>query len=79
MPRGPQGQKRPGDTVGCAVTVMKIAIGELEETLHEPSGKVRSGQAGSAARAKKLTPAQRSAIARKAAQARWHKGETVTE
>lgn len=73
MPRGPQGQKRPGDTISCAVTVMKIATGEVEETLHTPSGKVRSGQAGSAARAKKLTAAQRSAIARKAALARWHK------
>jgi hypothetical protein len=73
MPKGPQGQKRPSDTVGCAVTVMKIATGEVEETLYEPSGRVRSGKAGCVARAKKLTPAQRSAIARKAALARWHK------
>ena len=73
MPKGPQGQKRPSDTVGTAIMVAKIATGELEEELHEPSGKVRSGKAGSAARAKKLTKFERSAIARKAALARWHK------
>ena len=32
MPRGPQGQRRPADVVGCAVHVMKIATGEIEET-----------------------------------------------
>ena len=71
MPKGPQGQKRPADAIGCAVTVAKIATGELEQELQEPSGRVRSGKVGGQARAKKLTKAQRSAIARKAAQARW--------
>ena len=32
MPTGPQGQKRPADTVGCAVKVMKIATGQEPET-----------------------------------------------
>ena len=31
MPRGPNGEKRPADVVGCAVTVAKIATGEIEE------------------------------------------------
>ena len=32
MPKGPKGQKRPGDVVGAAVLVAKIATGEVEET-----------------------------------------------
>ena len=35
MPRGPNGERRPADVVGCAVTVAKIATGELEEELPE--------------------------------------------
>jgi len=72
MPRGPQGQKLPGNIVGCAVTVMKIATGELEEELHESPAYTKTG---GRARAKALTKAERSAIARKAALARWHKAE----
>lgn len=71
MPRGPQGERRPADTVAAAIMVAKIATGEIEEKLKEPSGKVRSGKAGAAARAKKLSQEERSAIARKAAGARW--------
>ena len=71
MPIGPSGQKRPADAIGCAVRVAQIATGEVTETLKEPSGKVRSGHAGAAARAKKLTREERSAIARKAAAERW--------
>ncbi len=71
MPKGPQGQKRPSDVIGCAITVAKIATGELEEELQEPSGKVRSGKAGGKARAAKLTAKERAAIAKKAAEARW--------
>ncbi len=32
MATGPQGQKRPGDVVGCAVRVAQIATGEVVET-----------------------------------------------
>jgi hypothetical protein len=71
MPKGPQGQKRPADTVQAAIMVAKIATGEIEEKLKEPSGKVRSGKAGAAARASKLTAEERSEIAKKAAGARW--------
>jgi hypothetical protein len=55
--------------------VAKISTGEIVEELHEPSGKVRSGHAGSKARAAKLTKDERVAIAKKAAYARWHKAE----
>ena len=71
MPKGPQRQKRPADVVGCAVKVMKIATGEDEEELVKVSGRRKSGKAGAAARAGALTADQRSAIARKAAAARW--------
>ena len=71
MPKGPQGQKRPADTIQAAIMVAKIATGDIEEKLKEPSGKVRSGKAGAAARAEKLTAEERSEIAKKAAGARW--------
>ena len=74
MPKGPKGQKRPADVVGCAVTVAKIATGEIEET-PEKSGHVRSGKAGAEARKKALTPEKRSEIARKAAKSRWAKSK----
>ena len=72
MPKGSQGQKRPADVIGCAVMVARIATGELEETLKKPSGKVKSGKAGAKARYETLTSEQRSAIAKKAADARWN-------
>jgi hypothetical protein len=71
MPNGPQGQKRPADTLAAAIMVAKIATGEIEETLKDPSGKVRSGKAGGTARARKLDQEERSAIAKKAAAGRW--------
>ena len=71
MPKGPQGQKRPADSVGCAVTVARIAVGEIDETTLKKPNKVRAGQAGARARTASLTPDERSAIARKAATERW--------
>ena len=74
MPKGPKGEKRPADVVGAAVKVMRIATGEIEETTDD-DGKnkaaVELGRKGGKARAKKLTPEQRSEIARKAAAKRW--------
>ena len=74
MPKGPQGQRRPADAIGCAVMVAQIATGEVVETEKPKSGRVRSGKAGAAARAKRLTAEQRRDIAQKAATARWKKG-----
>lgn len=71
MPRGPRGERRPADVIGCAVMVAKIATGEIEEEIKAPSGKVRSGQAGAKARAEKLSAAERRDIAKRAAAARW--------
>ncbi len=71
MPKGPQGQRRLADSIGCAVRVARIATGEIEESLLQKSGRVRSGYAGAKARNESLTEEQRSDIARRAAAARW--------
>ena len=71
MPRGPNGERRPADTVGCAVTVARIATGEDEETAHKQPAKAKCGKAGGKARAETLTRARGRAIARQAAAARW--------
>ena len=67
MPRGPNGEKRPADTNACAVHVMKIATGEIEEEL--PSARRNGGLKGGPARAESLSPEQRREIARKARKA----------
>lgn len=71
MPRGPRGEIRPADVIGCAVAVARLSVGDTTETTKEPSGRVRSGHAGAKARAEALTSEQRRAIARKGAAARW--------
>ena len=72
MPKGPKGEKRPADVIGCAIAVAKIATGEQSEEPAPPvSGRTRSGRAGGRARAKSLTKKQRSEIAKKAAASRW--------
>ena len=76
MPTGPQGQKRPRDTVRAAIMVAKLSIGELTEELRDPASYAK---AGGHARAKVLTKIQRSAIAKKAAYARWHKIDAAAE
>lgn len=74
MPKGPKGEKRPADVVANAVKVMKIATGE-EEDEKTDDGKdkaaVSLGKRGGKARAEKMTPEQRSEIAKKAASSRW--------
>ena len=71
MPKGPNGERRPADVIGCAVRVAKIATGEVVELPHRPSGKVKSGRAGAKARAESLSGERRSEIARAAAAKRW--------
>ncbi len=62
--------------VGTAITVAKIATGEIEEDIDD-DGKnkaaVELGRKGGKARAERLTPEQRTEIARKAAAKRWGK------
>jgi hypothetical protein len=76
MPTGPKGQKRPADVIGNAVHVMRIATGEIEETIpddgKDPAAKAL-GRKGGAARAKAITPDRRAEIAKKAAAKRWAK------
>jgi len=76
MPKGPRGEKRPGDVIGAAIMVARIATGEEEDNA-TPADKAHhsaGGKKGGAARAAALTPAQRSEIAKKAAAKRWSNG-----
>ena len=61
MPRGPNGEKRPADTVANAVHVMRIATGQIEDEL--PAATRAGGLKGGPARAKALSPEERRAIA----------------
>ncbi len=70
MPTGPKGQKRPADVIGNAVHVMRIATGDEEEGTPNRSPQRAKG---AKARAKALSPEERSEIARAAASARWKK------
>jgi len=76
MPTTPKGHKRPADAVSNAVHVMKIATGEIDESLTE-DGKnkaaVALGKMGGQARARALSPQRRQDIARKAALTRHRK------
>ena len=73
MPKGPTGQKRPGDVIGAAIKVAKIATGEIA-TNPWPGKEYaqKGGLKGSLVRARKLSPERRKEIAKEAAQARWH-------
>jgi hypothetical protein len=68
--KGPQGQQRPGDVVGNAVAVARIATGEEQEARKEAAN---IGRLGGLARARNLSPERRSEIARQANAARQQK------
>lgn len=74
MPKGPQGQKRPADAIGCAVLVGRIATGEIDEDA-KPKDR---GKSGGYARAARLSKERRVEIARQASSERWRK-EAVNE
>jgi hypothetical protein len=74
MPRGPKGEKRPGDVIGAAVMVGKIATGEIDDLTTEDgknAAAVALGRMGGKARAAGMTAKKRSEIAKKAAKSRW--------
>lgn len=71
MPKGPRGENRAADIVGCAVTVAKIATGEIEDERDKSPGRRRSGLAGAKARNANLSGDVRKEIAKVAAAARW--------
>lgn len=66
--------KRPRDANQLAHMIAAIATGEVEQ-IDKPEGQVKGGKIGGKNRAAKLTPEQRSEIARSAAQARWKKSD----
>jgi hypothetical protein len=73
--------KRPRDPNQLAKMIVDLATGEAEETAPAPAGAPkdpaavdlgrRGGLKGGEARAAALWPKERSAIARRAAEARW--------
>jgi hypothetical protein len=69
VPRGPQGQERPADAVALAVTVGRIATGEVEDDV--AAGVSKRGAQGGLARSAALPPQRKSEIARAASAARW--------
>jgi hypothetical protein len=77
MPKTPKGHKRPADVISNAVAVMKIATGEIDESVTTEDGKnpaaVELGRKGGAARAARLSARKRKLIAKQAASARWRK------
>jgi hypothetical protein len=78
MPKGPKGEKRPADVIGNAIHVMKIATGEIEETLTEDgknAAAVALGRIGGKARAAGMSAKKRKEIAKAAAKKRWAKRE----
>ncbi len=76
MPRGPNGEWRPVGDGPCAVHVMKIATGQIEETFEPPprpdpaDDSKRAAKAGKA-RAASMTDAQRRELGRRGAAGRW--------
>jgi hypothetical protein len=71
MPKGPREERRPADLIGAAVTVGRVSVGDVEEKLSTPSGRIRSGYAGAKARADALSEKRRKEIAKSAGKARW--------
>lgn len=51
--------------------ITDIATGEKQDPAHKAEGQQRGGQIGGKVRAERLSPEERSAIARKAAAKRW--------
>ena len=81
MPKGPKGQKRPADVISNAVHVMKIATGEIEETLTEDgknAAAVALGRKGGLARAKKMSKSARVRIAKQGAAQLWKNRRLAT-
>lgn len=64
---------RPRDQNQLAKLIADIATGEVQDTppAKKPEGQVKGGKIGGRVRADRLTAEERSAIASKAAKARW--------
>ncbi len=78
MPIGPNGERRPSNPIEAGIMAARVASGDIEEEYATRTGKPISnrsagGKKGGPARAKALSAEERSAIARKGAEARNHK------
>ena len=62
---------RPRDMSQLAKHIVDITTGEQTDDIPEPTPQEERAAKGGAARAAKLTPEERSEIARKAARVRW--------
>jgi hypothetical protein len=68
MPRGPKGEHRPGDVIGVAVMVGKIANCEIEDLTTEDgknAAAVALGRMGGKARAAGMSAKKRKEIAKR--------------
>ncbi len=78
MPVGPKGEKRPANPIEAGIMAARVAVGDIDEEyvekLEPTPNRSKGGKKGGKARAEALTPAQRSEIATRAANARWGKG-----
>lgn len=77
MPTGPNGQKRPADTIGSAVMVGRIATGEAEEEVDYVASKSERASASGKACAQHLSKDERSKIAKAGSEARWKEERRV--
>jgi hypothetical protein len=75
VPKDPKSLKRPRDPNQLAKLMVDIATGGKEEPEKTATEKraAKAGKKGGPARARALTPEERSRIASVAAQARWKK------
>ena len=64
---------RPRDMNQLAKQIVDLSTGQAQEEDRQPTFEEERAAKGGEARAAKLTPEERSAIARKAAMARWKK------
>ncbi|QIP03223.1 RNA-binding protein [Bradyrhizobium symbiodeficiens] len=71
MPNGPKGEKRHADTVQNAMLIGRIATGDVEDAPSKAPNRAKGGKVGGKARAERLSPEERSSVAKKAADKRW--------
>jgi len=71
MAKGPRGERRPADVIGCAVTVAKIATVEIEDMRLKQSAKRKNGLARAEARSVGVALKERSETPCAAANTRW--------
>lgn len=67
--------KRPRDPNQLAKMIVALATGEAVDPTGKAPNRAKGGKKGGKARARRLTPEQRSEIAHTAAAARWKKGD----